>query len=220
MAELLVVLDVDGTLIDSAYHHALAWTRAFVDVGLEVPVWRVHRAVGMGGDRLVGAVTDEAVERQMGDRIRGLWSHHYDALFNEVRPLRGAAELVEELYARGHGPAIASSGSRRDTDRALDLLGIAHRVTDVVSGDDADSSKPDPEVISRASQHAGNRRVVVVGDTIYDAQAASRLQLTCIAVRTGGLSTAELRAAGADRVVDGPLELIGFDWKHIDGGAR
>src|SRR4051794_5231895 len=97
-----VLLDVDGTLVDSTYHHALAWWRAFRSLDVDVQVWRIHRAIGMGGDRLVAEVAGDDVENAHGDELRKRWKEAYDAAFRDsVRPFAGAAELVRELTRRG-----------------------------------------------------------------------------------------------------------------------
>ncbi len=95
------ILDIDGTLVDSNYHHAIAWYRAFRQHDVVLPVWRIHRHIGMGGDQLVAAVAGEEVERERGDDIRAAETERYAELIEEVRPLEGARELIEDLKRDG-----------------------------------------------------------------------------------------------------------------------
>lgn len=207
-----VIFDVDGTLVDSSYHHAIAWHRAFRDCALTVPMWRIHRAIGMGGDRLVTEVAGNVVEEKMGDVVRTRWSEAFQQLHHEIEPLPGARSLVEHLHRKGHQVCAASSGSREDTDFALDLLGVRSLLTHVTSGDDAASSKPAPDVLESAWEHTGRGPAVVVGDSVYDVQAAAELDLPCVAVRTGGFGAEELRSAGAVRVLDDLDDARDLDW--------
>lgn len=211
-----VLFDIDGTLIDSTYHHALAWHRGFRRCAGVVPMWRLHRAIGMGGDRLVAHVAGAEVEREHGDRIREGWREEYQRIESEVRPLAGAAELVRAVARAGHRVALASSGDPEFTEDAVGMLGIAGDVELVTSAEDADKSKPASDLLEvTLAKMGGVRSAVLVGDTPYDAEAAARAGLNCVTVRTGGFSTAELRAAGADLVVDSPADLIDLGWTRL-----
>src|SRR5512133_563159 len=117
-----VLFDIDGTLLDSNYHHALAWSRAFQRHGLSVAVWDIHRHIGMGGDRLVAAVAGDEAEKQHGDDLRDAWEQEFDRIAEETRPLAGARELLAELGRRGLAVVLASSGIPRHTQRAAGLL--------------------------------------------------------------------------------------------------
>lgn len=221
---LTVIFDVDGTLVDSSYYHALAWHRAFRECALTVPMWTIHRAIGMGGDRLVGAVAGDVVEKKMGDVLRERWTEAYQQLHPEIQALPGARDLVETLHERGYTVCAASSGSRADTEFALDLLGVRGRVADVTTGDDAERSKPAPDVLATARERTGDGPAVVVGDSVYDVQAAAEIDLPCVAVRTGGFGTEELRSAGAVRVLDDLEDAVDLDWaalasEHPGGGG-
>lgn len=211
-----IILDIDGTLIDSTYLHALAWTRAF-HAGSERPSWfRVHRAIGLGGDKLVGHVLGEAAEDRHGNELRSRWEEEYAALVPEVAVVPGASELIAELQHRGLRIALASSGAQRFTDEALRLLGIAADDVDAVtSADDVDESKPDPDLLQVAMDRAGGTRGVLVGDTTWDVQAAIRSGMPCVGVLTGGFSGQELREAGAVDVVPSVADLLHRDWSAI-----
>jgi beta-phosphoglucomutase-like phosphatase (HAD superfamily) len=116
------ILDIDGTLVDTNYHHAIAWYRAFRQHGVVLPVWRIHRHIGMGGDQLVGALAGEEVEKEHGDDIRTAEKALYFALIEEVEPMHGARELLVDLKDRGHTIVLASSAKAEEVDHYLDLL--------------------------------------------------------------------------------------------------
>jgi HAD superfamily hydrolase (TIGR01549 family) len=209
-----VLFDIDGTLVESTYHHAVAWHRAFTRVADEVPpLWRLHRSIGMGGDRLVAAVAGDQVEERYGDDLRDAWRSEYVDLRVEVRPLPGAAELVHRLARDGFIVALASSGDPQFGREAVDLLGIESAVSALLTSEDVDSSKPDPELIQDTLRRIGRvDAAVFVGDTVYDVESAARAGVGCIAVRTGGFGRAELEEAGAQRVEDAPADLLALDW--------
>lgn len=209
-----VLLDVDGTLADTNYLHVVAWDRAFRSVDVEVPLWEVHRAIGMGGDKLVPAVAGEQVEAQHGDAVRAAWEREYAELLGEVRLLPGARDLVLTLAGRGVKVALASSGKDRFTQRVVELLSLPEStLAATTSSDDAEDSKPEPDILVAALRAAGGQRALVVGDTPYDVAAAARLGAACLAVRTGGFGVAELEAAGALAVVETPADLVDGDWE-------
>jgi phosphoglycolate phosphatase-like HAD superfamily hydrolase len=202
------LLDVDGTLVDSTYHHALAWWRAFADRDVDVPVWRIHRSIGMGGDRLVREVAGDDVERRLGDELRAAWKATYDRdHLGIVKPFAGAADLVRELRGRGWRVALVSSGKPDHTSRAIQLLGVADDVDAVTTGDDAESSKPAPDILEVALRRAGGHAGICVGDSPYDALAAAAIGAPCIGVLTGGFSRAELEEAGAVEVAGSVADL-------------
>lgn len=214
-----VLLDVDGTLVDSTYLHALAWQRSFGIHDIVVPWWRVHRAVGMGGDQLVGHLTDDAVEADLGDRLRDEWERQYRRLVDEVNPFAGAADAVKALLDKGFTVALASSGQQEFTDAALKLLRLNKSAfAAVTSADDSESSKPDPDILATALRRSGGKAAVVVGDSVWDAEAAAAMGAPCIGVRTGGFSAAELRDAGCVEVIDSIDELpaVLLRWQAVD----
>jgi HAD superfamily hydrolase (TIGR01549 family) len=214
------VLDVDGTLVDSVYHHVVAWARAFGSVDVAVPLWRVHRSIGMGGDRLVTAVAGDSVEDEYGDRLRTAHDKAFDELIDRVRPLDGARELMAELGRRGLKVVIASSGKPEHTSTLLGLVGADEHADGATTSEDAEESKPDPELIDVAIDRVSGDQAVVVGDAVWDMQSAVRAGQCGIGLRTGGFGEAELREAGAVHVFDGPRDLL----DHLDetplGGNR
>ena len=203
------ILDVDGTLVDSNYHHALAWYRALRAHELVVPLWRLHRHVGMGGDKYVAAVAGEDVERRLGDELRARWEQEFDRLLPEVAPLDGAYDLIARLRERGHRIVLASSAIRPHFDAFVDdKLGVRKLADDWTTKEDVDSSKPDPDLVGAALAKAGTETAVMVGDTPWDCEAAGRAGIATICVLTGGFSSAELRDAGAAAVFDSPRDLL------------
>lgn len=210
-----VLLDIDGTLIDSTYHHAIAWQRAFARHDLVLPTARVHRAIGMGGDKLVAHVTDDETEERLGDALRDAWREEYLSLRREVRPLDGAADLVRALRASGLRVALASSGDPEFSREAVEMLGIGDDIELLTTSEDVEDSKPDPDLLGETIRRLGGvDRAVLVGDTPYDVESAGRAGLRCVAVLSGGFGTAELREAGAVDVVDGPGDLVDADWER------
>ena len=198
----VLVLDVDGTLVDTNYHHALAWFRAFRQSGVTVPIWRIHRAIGMGGDQLVPAVAGRRVEEEFGDTVRAAWKREADALLEEVCPVDGARRLLQDAVGAGYTVVLASSGEPDHVDRYLDLLEARDLAHDWTSSEDVSATKPEPNLIQAALAKAGDDEAVVVGDSVWDCQAAGRIGLPCVAVRTGGFGEQELIHNGAARVYD------------------
>ena len=202
-----IVLDLDGTLVDSVYVHTLAWKAAFRDVGIHLPAHRIHRAIGMGGDRLVPHLAGDSVEAAMGDTVRRHHAQHLDERFHEIVPTDGAAELLDALRSAGLTTVLASSSDRELTHRLLDLVeGSGALVNDVVTGSDADESKPSGQLVARAIELGGDR-AAVVGDAVWDVAAAHDAGVPCLALLSGGISEAELRAAGAADVSMSPRHL-------------
>jgi HAD superfamily hydrolase (TIGR01549 family) len=202
-----VLLDVDGTLIDSNPWHVAAWQQAFAELGHRQPAWRIQQFIGMGGDRLVGAVAGDDVEDAVGDDARSLWKERYDGLIENVRPLPGAADLVRALKERGFRVVLASSGKPDHLEYARKHLGVDHLLDGVTTGDDVDSTKPSGELFRLALESAGGRDAVVVGDTPWDVRAAQDVDAPTIGVRCGGFDPSTLLGAGAVAVFDDPADL-------------
>lgn len=196
-----LVLDVDGTLVDTNYHHAVAWFRAFRRFDLTVPTWRLHRAIGMGGDKLVAAVAGEHVEREHGDEVRKAWEVAFEPMLAEVRPLEGAHRLISSALEQDFAVVLASSGKRHHVDHYLKLID-ASGITST-SSDDVSESKPAPDLIEVALRRVDRGgRAVVIGDSVWDCEAAARAGLPAVCLRTGGFGEAELRDAGASAVYE------------------
>lgn len=207
-----VVLDVDGTLVDSVYQHTFAWSRAFRLAGHPVDAWRIHRHVGMGGDKLVAAVADDDVEESSGDRIREIWESEYDQIIGDAELLTGARELLAGLRDRGLRIALASSSIPKHAEHAFDLLDAEKYADLTTTSEDADESKPDAELVEIALDRLGTRTACMIGDAVWDVVAASRAGLSTIGLCCGGYGRQELLDAGAVEVHLGPADLLA----HLD----
>ncbi len=192
-----MILDVDGTLVDTNYHHAIAWLRAFRQHGHVVPAWEIHRHIGMGGDQLVAALLSDAVEEREGEAIRAAEAALYLSTIEEVEPLRGARELLEDLRDRGHQLVLASSAKAQEVDHYLDLLDARSLVDGWTTSADVEQTKPAPDLIQAALERAGGGSAVLIGDSTWDCKAAANAKVPTVAVLTGGFSETELTDAGA-----------------------
>jgi HAD superfamily hydrolase (TIGR01509 family) len=201
------ILDVDGTLVDTNYHHAIAWYRAFRQHAIVLPIWRIHRHIGMGGDQLIAALCDEDTENEKGDDIRAAEKVLYFELIGEVEPLAGARELIEDLKKRGHSVVLASSAKKEEVEHYLDLLDARELAEDWTTSADVKATKPQPDLVQAALDKAGADSGVMVGDTTWDCEAAKRAGVPAVTVLTGGFSAAELREAGAVAVYHSIEEL-------------
>ncbi len=196
------LLDVDGTLVDSNYQHALAWYRAFRRSGIVLPLWRIHRHVGMGGDQLVPALAGDEVDETRGDEIRELRGEAYAELIDEVEPLEGSRELIADLKERGLTVVLASSSPQDELDRYLDLLDARELADCWTTDDDVEATKPEPDLVRAALDKAGTDDGLMVGDTPWDIEAARKAGLGTVCVITGGFSEQELSDAGAAAVFE------------------
>jgi HAD superfamily hydrolase (TIGR01509 family) len=202
------LLDVDGTLIDSNYHHALAWYGAFRRHEIVLPMWRIHRAVGMGGDQLAPPLAGPELDEEQGDYIRAARDEIYrSGLMDEVAPLEGGHELIAELKDRGLQVVLASSSPKDELERYLDLLDAGELADAWTTKDDVDATKPAPDLILAALEKAQTESAVLVGDTPWDVEAASKAGVETVCVITGGWSKQELREAGAIAVFESVDEL-------------
>jgi HAD superfamily hydrolase (TIGR01509 family) len=193
----VAILDVDGTLVDTNYHHAIAWYRAFTQSHIELPLWRIHRAIGMGGDQLVGALAGGEAEREKGDDVRTAEKVLYMLMIHEVRPLPDARRLIEVLKERGHKVVLASSAKKEEIEHYLDLLDARELADAWTSSADVKRTKPEPDLVQVALEKVQGRDAVMIGDSVWDVEAAKRAGIPTITVRMGGFGEDELRAAGA-----------------------
>jgi HAD superfamily hydrolase (TIGR01549 family) len=208
----IAILDIDGTLVDTNYHHALAWYRAFRQHEIILPLWRIHRHVGMGGDQLVEALTDASVERSKGDDIRTAEKALYFQLLPEVETMEGSRELIEDLKRRGHTVVLASSAKEDEVDVYLDLLDARELADAWTTSADVENTKPQPDLVNAALKQASDGGgssddAVMVGDTPWDVAAAKEAGVRTLTVRTGGFGVEELREAGALDVFESVADL-------------
>jgi HAD superfamily hydrolase (TIGR01549 family) len=201
--QLNAILDVDGTLVDTNYHHALAWHRALHAHGHAVQMWKVHRHIGMGGDQILDALIGEEAAAADGEAIAETEAEAYQELIGEVEPLEGARGLIEKLKDDGAIVILASSAKEDEVDHYLDLLDARDLVDDWTTSADVEATKPEPDLVIAALEKAGNDNAsVMVGDSVWDVEAAKRAGIPTLAVLTGGFSEEELREAGAAQVVE------------------
>lgn len=206
--QLVVVLDLDGTLVDSVYHHVVAWQAAFLRVGRHVGAMRVHEAIGMGGDRLVTHVAGEAAEAAVGDDVRSLHDTYFRDRLRTISALDGASDLVTVLTAQGRRVVVASSSPAGLVDELVELIDSRTSLSAVVTGSDGTASKPAGDLLRLAVSRAGGGRAIAVGDAVWDALAAEAAGVPCIGLRSGGIGAERLLDAGASWVYDGPRDLV------------
>ncbi len=194
------IIDVDGTLVDTNYQHAIAWYRAFRQHGVTLPLWEIHRHIGMGGDQLVTSMVGEGFEDEHGEDVRAAEKALYLALMPEVQPLQGARELLETLHARGHAIVLASSAHPDELQHNLVLLDAPSVADGWTDAGDVERTKPEPDLVTAAVEKAGGGPAVMIGDSTWDCEAAGNAGLETVGVLTGGFSESELRDAGAAAV--------------------
>jgi HAD superfamily hydrolase (TIGR01509 family) len=207
MSEPAAILDIDGTLVDSNYQHTIAWYRAFRQHGYVLPVWRIHRHIGMGGDQLVASLCGDGVESQDGDDIRAAEKVLYLELIHEVAPLEGARDLLLDLKRAERPVVLASSAKPDEVEHYLDLLDARGLADAWTSSGDVEATKPAPDLVEAALERIGGGPAVMVGDSTWDCEAAKHAGVETVAVLTGGFSEQELRAAGAVAVFESIEEL-------------
>jgi HAD superfamily hydrolase (TIGR01509 family) len=204
-----VLFDVDGTLIDSNDAHASAWTEVLQRHGFRVRMGDVRRCIGMGGDKLLPAVSGIEEDSGVGKAVVRDKKAIFRSLLPTLEPTSGARALVEHLTARGMDLVIATSADDKELDALLTQAGVADLFPTRTSKDDANESKPDPDIVKAALQQAkaASERTMMVGDTPYDIEAATRAGIPCLTLRSGGgWSDAELSAALA--LFDDPADLL------------
>ena len=199
---LTAILDIDGTLVDTNYQHALAWYRAFRRHGVVMPIWQIHRAIGIGSDRVVEMLAGEKVEKDLGEALRAAQSPLYEDMIDEVEPMRDAHELLRDLKRAGHPVILASSAEEKEVEHYIELLDAGDYVDGYTTSADVRKTKPEPDIVNAAVEKAGGGGAVMIGDSTWDCKAATRARLPSIGVLTGGFSEQELTEAGATVVFD------------------
>ena len=201
------ILDIDGTLVDTNYQHAIAWYHAFRQSGNILPIWRIHRAIGMGGDQFVPHLIGEEKDEELGDDIRAAEKPLYLSMIEQVEPFDGARDFITDLKDAGHTVILASSAKGNELEHYLDLLDVRDLADDWTMSDDVEETKPSPDLVNAAKEKANFDEAVMVGDTPWDIEAAERAGTPTVAVMTGGFSEAELRDAGAVAVFESVKQL-------------
>lgn len=200
-----VLFDLDGTLVDTNYPHVLAWWRAFRTAGYDVAMADIHRKVGMGADLLVAALIDTDDEQvATGHR------HYYAPNLEQLAPFPAAADLLRAAARLGLEVILASSAEQEEVDALTAVLDAGDVVSVVTSSADADASKPAPDILDAALSQTGLAAAdcVLVGDTVWDVEAATEAGMPCICLLSGGISAAELREAGAVEIYKNAAELL------------
>jgi HAD superfamily hydrolase (TIGR01549 family) len=203
----VAIVDIDGTLVDTNYHHAIAWYRAFRAHGFVVQLWRIHRGIGMGGDQLVASLIGKEADAEHGEGIRDAEKQAYMSVIDEVAPLEGARELLLDIKERDHRVVLASSAKADEVEHYLDLLIARDLVDDWTTSADVDKTKPHPDLIVAAMEKAGGDDAVMIGDSVWDCEAAKAANVPTIGLLTGGFSDKELDEAGAAAVFESIAEL-------------
>lgn len=198
------LFDVDGTLTDTTYLHAVAWRRAFLSRGFDVPTARIHRMIGAASEvvmrQLIGEVNPD---------VRAGWREEYRRVWPEIRPLPGACRLLRKLHEAGVAVVLASSSEQEDVDASRRALRCDEVIDAATSAADVEQAKPEPGVFLAACERVGAvpATAVAIGDTVWDVVAADRAGIGCIGVRSGGVSPDELRGVGALAVYEDVGEL-------------
>jgi HAD superfamily hydrolase (TIGR01509 family) len=211
------LFDLDGTLMDSVYQHVLAWREALEKAGIELSVWRIHRRIGMSGGLFVNALlreTGHQLTREEAAQLQRLHAEAYARLVAQVRPLPGARELLAYLSEAGVPWAIATSGRMESAGPALKTLGVDLSKTTVITRDQVQYAKPNPDLFLAAAQQLGVEigASVVVGDSVWDLLAARRASALGVGLLSGGYGQDELEKAGAYRVYQDPADMM----QHLD----
>jgi len=207
------LFDLDGTLVDSVYNHVRAWHLALREEGIDLSVWRIHRKIGMSGGLFVNQLKRELgieLDEATIQRLRARHAEKFLALSGEVVPLPGAAELLQALSDLGLPWAIATSGRMETASANLKSLGVDRERAVVVTRDQVNYAKPDPDLFVEAARRlgAGTRDSYVIGDSIWDMIAAARCGALGIGLLSGGYGQEELERAGALRVYDDPADML------------
>ncbi|MFL5327416.1 MAG: HAD family hydrolase [Gemmataceae bacterium] len=204
-----LLLDIDGTLVDSNDAHARAWIEALAKNNLHVPFDKVRLLIGMGGDKLLPKATSVDADSDLGKQItKDRQTIFLEKYLPTLQPCPGAFELLEELHQRGIKMVVASSATQKELKSLLKICGADKVITAKTSSDDADNSKPDPDIVHAALKEIElpADEVMMLGDTPYDIEAASKAGVGTIALRCGGWPDDCLR--GAKAIYDNPADLL------------
>lgn len=206
----IAMFDVDGTLVDSNYLHAVAWWEAMAQAGYDVPMAAIHHVIGMGSDRLLNALLPVDRDETKDEDVRASHRALYGAFRARVRPLARSADLLRACQGEGLQVALVTSAEPADFAVLRQALDADDAIDHVVMGSDAAASKPAPDLVRVALDKTAARpdQVVFVGDTIWDVEACREAGVSCIGLRSGGISGAELLEAGAIAVFTDPAELL------------
>ena len=207
-----IVFDVDGTLVDSVDLHARCWQEAFARYGRQVDFRKIRNQIGKGGDLLIPHFLPEEENERWGEELDRFRSELFQERYlQKVRPFPKVKELFERIRADGKSVALASSGKDVEIDHYIELLGVKALVDVRTTSDDAERSKPFPDIFAAALEKVwveGPDEALVVGDSPFDAEAAGRLTVPCVGVLCGGFDPEDLRRAGCIALFRAPADLL------------
>jgi HAD superfamily hydrolase (TIGR01509 family) len=211
-----VIFDIDGTLIDSVDLHAKAWVEAFMHFGHEIAFQDLRSQIGKGGDQILNGLLPPEVIEQRSEEIKDFRADLFKRRYlPQVRAFPGVRQLFEHIRAAGQRAVLASSGNADEVEQYKEIAGIADLIDSAASSDDAERSKPFPDIFQAALaklQGLSSDEAVVIGDTPYDAEAARNAQMKSIGVLSGGFPEQALRDAGCIAIYRGPEDLL----QHYD----
>jgi HAD superfamily hydrolase (TIGR01509 family) len=212
-----VLFDVDGTLVDTTYLHAVAWWEALRQYDRDVPMAEIHRGIGMGADQLLDHLLGEDRDKDADEDLTTAHDVLYGVWWERLRPLPGAADLLRACAGRGLAVVLASSAKEAELAILRKVVDADDVVTAATSSADAEQSKPAPDILEAALSQSGvdPRQCVFVGDAVWDVKAAAKLDIPCIGLASGGTSAAELREAGAVETYRDPADLL----RHLGSSA-
>ncbi|MEV4707423.1 HAD family hydrolase [Actinoplanes sp. NPDC049316] len=212
-----VLFDVDGTLVDTTYLHAVAWWEVLRQHDRDVPMAKIHRAIGMGSDRLLDHLLGSDRDKDDDETMSSAHDVLYGAWWERLRPLPGAADLLRACAAEGLAVVLASSAKAPELKQLRRVIDADDVITAATSSADAEESKPAPDILEAALEQSGvgAERAVFVGDSVWDVKAAGKLGIPCIGLTCGGTSAAELLDAGAVETYENPADLLAA----LDGSA-
>jgi HAD superfamily hydrolase (TIGR01509 family) len=213
-----ILLDLDGTLVDSNFHHAVTWHRAFLEVGQDVPCWCIHGLVGRAGSELVRILLGDELADARGDEAKEAHSRYFGELEPVLRPLPGTRDLLEAIAERGWRTVLASSASEKTLALLRRVLDVDDLVSEITSSVDVDRGKPHPDIVSTALERVGldPGRAVFVGDAVWDVEAGRRAGVATVGVLCGGVAREALEQAGAAGIYADPADLHA----HLDDLSR
>ena len=215
------LLDVDGTLVDTNYLHAVTWWEAFVHAGYQVPMADIHQAIGMGSDQMLDELLPADRDKEADAAVRAAHRTLYATYWSRLPPLPGAADLLRACKHRGLAVVLASSADEPEFHALRAALDAEDAIDAATFAGDVESSKPAPDLVEAALDSVGvpAQEAVFTGDTVWDVQACRKAGVLCIGLLSGGIGRDELTAAGAAEVYPGPAELLAALRGSLLGGA-